>query len=271
MDLEQYVFHYSGAGPLISIVTGRSLWATSIEFMNDRFEGELPKRTIQDMIKSPDAYLKGVPYVDEKFLEALRLSLGRSRHAVSVSFSRHWKSLPQFRLYSPSAGGYAIGFPLDYLSKIANLIECNYSNKDLWAWCRSYVTEYLNKAASFDSKHKNAAELNNEIINSTDLIQRRVIAGLTFKSDEFINEAEVRLCTFTRCTRFRESRDGNLVIPYHVVELPNEAIEVPIVYGPNRDPVLSSRSVGNLADAARNAGTTWNMLHLSPGEFGFRA
>jgi hypothetical protein len=138
-------------------------------------------------------------------------------------------------------------------------------------WCGAYAREFLADAEIVDRDDLNAESLCHEVIRRKPYIKRRVIAALTFKSDEFVNELEHRLIVFGLSTQFRASQDRNLIIPYSAIDLPNDPVEVRIVAGPNREPDLASRTVANLFRAASGAGTAWSMGHLSAGEFGFRA
>jgi hypothetical protein len=267
---DDFVFHFSSAGALLSIVTKRQLWATNIEYLNDRFEGQLPSRVLGWMSDKPESFLRGVD-VGSKHLEALKLSLNNGLMVCSVSFSEHYRSLPQYQMYCPAAGGYAIGFRKDYLDKLGLFIKCDYSNEGLWHWCRKYALEFLTDAKALDSSEMSAQDLAIKIISSKPYIRNRVIAGLTFKSDEFVNEKEHRLIVFGLPKEYRESQQRNAIVPYSIVELPNEETGVMVAAGPNREPGYSGRTIGSLSSAARSAGTVWGFSHLGTGEFGFRA
>jgi hypothetical protein len=267
---EDFVFHFTSAGAALSILTRRQLWATDIEYLNDRLEGQLPSKVLGWIVDKPENYLPGVQII-EKHLGALRKSLNQGLVACTISFSQHYRSLPQFRMYCPPAGGYAVGFPIDYLKEIGLFIKCDYSRNNLIEWSKAYAMRFLSDATALDSDDLDAVKLCQEIIRRKPYIQERVVAALTFKSEEFVNELEHRLVAFGLPKLFRESQDRNLIIPYSAIDLPNREIEVRLVPGPNREPDLASRSIGSLSRAAREAGTVWSMGHLSPGEFGFRA
>ncbi len=265
-----FVFHFTSAGAALSIVTRRELWATDIEYLNDKFEGQLPSRALGWMADKPGTFLPGVT-APQKHLEALRHSLGHGLVTYAVSFSEHYRSLPQYRMYCPPAGGYAIGFPRSYLEKVGTFIKCDYSNSSLMAWCREYAKEFIADARALDRDELSPQELSSAVIRIKPYVQRRVMAGLTFKSGEFVNELEHRLVAFGLPKRYRESPEGNLIVPYGTIELPNDEIEVVIAPGPNRAAGFAGRTIGFLSMAARDAGTKWGIGHLGTGEFGFRA
>lgn len=270
MELSNKLFHYTGAGALLSIVTKRQLWATVAEFMNDKHEGTLASRALSNICDDVKTFAPELVRYDPSLVEALRWSLSNGRVVAVLSFSRHWRSLPMYRMYAPSAGGFMIGFPRSFLQNLGTLIDVDYSNKALVQWARSYAAEYLNAASEIVQPGMTAQEINNHLVRSTDLIHRRVLAGFKFKGEEFSNEAESRLVILGQATHFRESRDGNYIIPFLKLDVPNDKIEVPISYGPNRDPRLAHDSVTQAIRAAHLAGTEWNLGHLSSGEYGFR-
>jgi hypothetical protein len=276
--LDDFLFHFSSAGAILSIVTGRQLWATDINFLNDRLEGKLPTKELTIMANKPESFLPGVTTC-AKHLEALKLSLTHGLVMYTASFSEHYKSLPQYRMYCPSAGGYAIGFRKQYLSGLnGDFIKCDYSNSNLTEWCREYAKEFLKDAATRDNDNLSTEELSSMVTNSKSYARRRVIAGLTYKSSEFVHENEHRLCVLGSPNlpgvpipkRYRESQQRNAIIPYNIVLLPNEEIEVVIVAGPNRDPDYVPKTIASLVMAAESAGTKWKFIQ-SPIESSFRA
>lgn len=267
---DDFVFHFSSAGALLSIVTKRQLWATDIEYLNDKFEGKLPSRVLGWMADKPESFLQGVT-ARSKHLEALKLSLNHGLVTCSVSFSEHYRSLPQYRMYCPTTGGYALGFRKDYLSKLGLFVKCDYSNDNLWQWCRKFALEFLSDAQSMDNDAISSRDLCIKIISGKSYIRDRVIAGLTFKSDEFINEQEHRLIVFGLPKQYRESQQRNAIVPYSIVDLPNDETSVMVAAGPNREPDYTGRTIGSLSSAARDAGTAWSFSHLGTGEYGFRA
>ncbi|HEX5470518.1 MAG TPA: hypothetical protein VFW73_01465 [Lacipirellulaceae bacterium] len=267
---EDFVFHFTSAGAALSIVTSRQLWATNVEYLNDRFEGQLPNRALTWMVEKPDVYLPGVT-APQKHLEALRCSLSHGRVAYASSFSEHYRSLPQYRMYCPETGGYAVGFPRAYLSKIGMFIKCDYSNSNLMQWCSQYAKEFLADASALDNGDLSAEDLSRAVTSRKTYIHDRVMAALTFKSNEFVNELEHRLVAIGLAQRFRESPGRNLIVPYGVIDLPNEDIEVVIASGPNRSPDFVGKTIGFLSIAAKEFGTKWNIGPLGTGEYGFRA
>lgn len=237
--------------------------------MNDRHEGTHPSRALREICDQPTIFLPQVEHPDPKLLEALRYSLNNSAAVAVASFSSYWRSLPMYRMYTPPAGGFVIGFPRNSLQSIGTLIDVEYTDNALWQWARDYAVSYMTQAATIDTPTKTPQEINNELVHSTDLIRQRIVASLKFKSDEFASEAESRLIFMGGATHYRESRDGNYIVPYQIIDLPNIPIEAPISYGPNRDPRLAQDSTAQAIMAGRKAGTIWAFGQLSSGEYGF--
>jgi hypothetical protein len=269
VDISKHVFHFTGAEALLGIVTRRELWASSIGFLNDKFDGQLPNRRLREMSDSPEVFFGSQQGFAKKHLEALKLSLGQ-KHSVTVSFSGHPRSLPQFRMYCPADGGYAIGFPTEYLAGIGTVVKCDYSAESLESWCKTYVANYCQAAAAIDNPSKTANDICEELARNPDFLDDRMLASLRFKSDEFIHESEVRLYKHIQPDRFRISKERNYVVPYHILNLPNDPIDVVLVVGPSRDDSLANESISALGQAARIAGTKWQFHVTSIGEIAFR-
>lgn len=268
--LEDYVFHYTDASSILSIITKRKLWATDIGFLNDRKEGGHVNDCLKIMASKPYIYFGSNYKVNEKYLRALECHLRSGRQVTIVSFSKHKGTLPQFRMYCPPAGGYVIGFPIQYLQEIGRIVECDYDKKNLIEWCRGYFREFVDLAKIADGENKTPESLSEEIHNSSNLFERRVEASLKFKSPEFRAEDEVRLLSYGGGTNFRPSRSGNYIVPYQEIDLPNSNVQVAIAAGPSRDQALAQNTLNYVLPAARSAGTNWGFLLVGGGTHAFR-
>lgn len=105
------IFHYTDLNGLKGIVEGNSLWATNINFMNDKNEYVHGFKCFRNTIEYLDDMINGVPikhllkqamehYVDirenpENF---------KSKHVYSISFCREGDQLSQWRGYGNSQG-----------------------------------------------------------------------------------------------------------------------------------------------------------------------
>jgi hypothetical protein len=248
-----FLYHYTGAKALLSIVEKQELWATRTDFTNDRSEYSQPIRYLRLMTQQPRA-----EKWPAKHVEALRFNLDTNKEAVTVSFSRHDNSLTQYRMYGPAAGGYAIGFRQQYLTLagVADIMECDYSYSSMTAWCEDWAAKFFAEAARLDDGNQTAEQIS-RAIEKTDLFNDRMLAQLKYKAEEFKGEDEVRLYKFGKCTHFRESRKGNFIIPYQKLKLPNEKTMVILTCGPNRDAALANASMWAAREAAIATQSCW--------------
>jgi hypothetical protein len=282
---DELLFHYTSAEALLGIVTKRELWCSSTEFASDRLEGAHLAERLKQIADHPGVCMPWAASKPPKHLEALKLATSSSRGAVTASFSRHRGSLTQFRMYSPAAGGYAIGFPRSYLEQVvagvnakhreiglgpeAGLLDCEYALQKREEWCQEFARQFLDLAAAADNGSMSPQDLCSAVMGQSDLFRQWIVARLRFKSDEFRAEDEVRFYKFGLCHHWRSSRDGNVVVPYEVIELPNVPVEAQIHCGPNRDPQLAQLSLSTLAAAAQAAGTVWQLFMSGSGS-GYR-
>jgi hypothetical protein len=254
---EPHLYHYTSATALLNIVQSRTFWASRTDFTNDRLEAQHLNERLRHMVENPNVCLPWASSVPHTHLSALACQLQNGQIMFFASFSRHADSLTQFRMYSPAAGGYVIGFPRYFLERAGPLIDCEYRRERMEEWCQAYVREFVGEAAKIDDGRMTPEEIHVGLFRTTDLYRRRLAAQLVFKSDEFRAEDETRLYHYGAGTKFKISADGNAVIPYVVIDLPNEPVGVHIVCGPNKNPELGAQSVWTIMDAARAAGTVW--------------
>ncbi len=266
MDREALVYHYTDARAMLSIVTTRKLWATSVEFVNDRFEGNLVRRRLRHMLEHPSIFFgSDIPPPRERDL--LLESLNTFRHASTVSFSRDANSLTQFRMYCPPRGGFVIGLPKEVLRRIGHFTECDYSEKRLDEWCHSHLHAYVQWRSQLPDDVDRVAFM--RAFGQSSLFNDREDAAVRFKASEFVAEYESRLVDRQWCDKFRPSRDGNLVIPYIEIDIPNESFPVLIAPGPSVDEVQANLSAANLCRAGRLANTQWD-FHQGGGMYSYR-
>ena len=271
MDTSAHLFHYTGAGALLSIVTRRQLWATYSDALNDRFEGALPRLELKNVCLNPGSHLPSIRDPNPRHLAVLNESLLMNEGLSVTSFSTHWSSLPMHRMYAPPAGGFVIGLPRQYLLDSFDLIEVDYTTRGLCDWVQNYAGRFLEATARLDDGESDIRTLRNKVMTSHNFLRQRAVAGVQFKSSEFVNESEVRIIKSGGATHHRESREGNYLIPYQILELRNDPIEVIISFGPNKDPQLAKASFIHFVQAAQNAGTKWAFHHYFKGDYGFRA
>jgi hypothetical protein len=193
---KELIYHYTSATALLSIVTKRTLWLTSTDVVNDVYEFQQPTRLLRHMLQNPD--MGSVP---PKHLEAFALHLNNNMLTFVTSFSQASNSLSQFRLYGQGAG-YSFGLQRSYLERLAaqfssgtqprqgsaGIVNCNYSSDELNAWCRAYAADFFQAAQTFGNGRMSPQEIWDAIYANTDLFDRRLMAQMVFKSDQFAVE-----------------------------------------------------------------------------------
>jgi len=264
-----YLFHYTSASALIGMFSRRKIWATDFQYLNDALEGKLLTKRLLEMSEAPHIHFSGLQF-PKKHLDALRMHVGRGKIFYVASFSKRPDMLTQFRMYCPPAGGFVIGFPREYLERVGVLVDVEY-DRSHDAWCSDFFCRFMVAARAEDRGELSSEQLEYAIACATSLSDERSNAGIKRKSDEFASEEEVRLVyTGSIANNVRASRQGNLLVPYVELDLPNEAIQVQIGSGPGRHRDLAHQSIVNLTIVARESGTLWQVGQLGNGEFSFR-
>lgn len=257
-NVDDFVFHYCSAATLFAIVTKRELWASDIRYMNDRYEGELVKNTLKEIIVGHTGH---APSADKKYVEALSSSLNSDQLTKIVCFSRHASFIPMFRLYAPASAGFAIGFKRDFLVKLGTLIDCSYSRDEVWQWANAYSAKFFAAASRLDNPQLSAAELTSQVLGSTDLLAQRIQASWRFKHPDFSYESEVRLIASSGLEEFRVLPDGRAIVPYTKISIPNDpTIAVWLTSGPNSEPSFAYRTLGEIQRLANSVDTRWSFL-----------
>jgi len=112
----EVVYHYTTVDSMIKIVKSASIWATSINYLNDISERDhylgLVQQRIPVLLKSREV---ADPAVFEKL--SASTSLGFEARPFVGSFSRDSDSLPQWRSYCSNGNGVSIGFRVECLRR----------------------------------------------------------------------------------------------------------------------------------------------------------
>ncbi len=268
---EEYLYHYTNANALISIVAHRCLWASEYSYLNDGLEGKLIPNILETMVKHPEVF--STKKSNEKYTTALLHQLRHLKTFFLASFSTRSNMLAQFRMYCPPAGGYVVGFPRSFLASAGALVDVEYNRDGHIRWCRDFFDRYVQAAMRLDAPEKDAERLNYDVMCDGAWVEERTHKGIACKSDEFSAEREVRLLykkSGPIQVNVRATSNGSLFIPYVEIPLPNEEVTVQVAAGPSRFPDLALRGMQELVHVARNAGTKWQVSYLSIGEFGYR-
>jgi hypothetical protein len=239
------LYHYTTAEGLLGIIESRTLWATSIHYLNDsseyRYAFSLARTTLVEtpgglspvQVRALFSALEG----DWKGLE------DQSRFVTS--FSEHKDQLSQWRAYGRPGGGISLGFDFETLAGIAKtsgfrLVRCEYDTKTQE---RRLVDEATRALEPADPDGQDGSIEISLLAN--EFIHELLDLASEFKDPAFKEEAEWRLASASIPSagphmHFRAGR--STLVPYLKVPLANSGEMLPIaeiVIGPTPHPWLA--------------------------------
>lgn len=149
------VYHYCGPEALAGIVQFRQIWATSAHHLNDLseriFAGDLLRSIAKELaLKSRSGF---------EFFEATPAALLVERAVESISyvscFSKNGDLLSQWRAYSPSTGGFAVGIRTSSLASGGDWLfgQCEYDRSSQTEAVKSILHDHprlLDPSSSLD-------------------------------------------------------------------------------------------------------------------------
>src|SRR5882724_1530284 len=110
------LYHYTTQTGLLGIVTGREIWASHTQYLNDVREF----RHAIDIVEEELSSMKIDPLYQDKadLLSEMEQRLREGIESINVcvcSFSADGDVLSQWRAYGGGASGFSIGFPGEFL------------------------------------------------------------------------------------------------------------------------------------------------------------
>jgi hypothetical protein len=223
------VYHYTTAHGLLGILEQKKIWATHINYMNDKkeFEDAMDEFRRQTENLAPTDLYKG----SSEFLQIMRTMV------YVTSFSEDQDNLSQWRAYCPNGAGFSIGFNL---AKLKELLK------------RTSDTSMLKKCIYNPTVKKaeveriiNTGKSTNLRDNFSILVSKMMTLAPYFKDKSFKEENEWRLVFMPGGENlFREG--DTLIIPYVEFDLKDENGNLPIeniVIGPTLYPEESHASL----------------------------
>jgi hypothetical protein len=279
------LYHYTTIGGLLGILKERNIWATNINYLNDRQEFQdvldlLTKRIIKlQSTLDTESIMSGVNLesigeysagATEKNLakrlggqvavkkessndnvglyERVHLLLKNLSKKIYVcSFSKNDDQLSQWRAYCPEASGFSIGFNCQRLKDIA----LEDGNGGLGLQKCVYKDTYKTKMTDdvFESVEKAG-------LKDTDFVMKVAIELLlmapSFKNSSFYEEEEWRIALSEPQRDKIRFREGNsLIIPYGEIDLKDENGDLPIELiriGPTANPIEARLSLNILLE-----------------------
>ena len=162
----EMIFHYTRGQGLHGIIKDKALWATQIQYLNDRreflFVFETAARYIHALTVFREDWAKRHP----SLASAIEYGLVQSapsggRQIFVVSFTTRWDDLSQWRAYCGDEQGYAIGFNARELRKLAEargwrFLQCAYGensrNAEIVAAIKETFQQWESKAITTEAR-----------------------------------------------------------------------------------------------------------------------
>ncbi|WP_305842239.1 DUF2971 domain-containing protein [Photobacterium leiognathi] len=267
------LYHYTSLQGLIGVITGKSVWASHCEYLNDSSEfihALSFAKTVSGNIFMDDDYL-------EAFGWAVRDSLEHMiKHDIYVaSFSENADLLSQWRGYCPQGSGVSIGFDSEILNAYCEnqgyrLEKCIYDSEiqssriiDITKRCLDIFPQpsiTREDYSSLGSKEQVVFTLN-ERERTTNGQDRDAAKAATdwlceqvnecaplIKHSGFHEESEWRIVAHNPTENIQYRVSKSHIVPYLVLPLIREYPEIikEIYIGPNPNPHRCKKSVKQL-------------------------
>ena len=252
------LFHYTSAEGLIGIISGKTLRAGSIEYLNDAAEFRHGKEVMRTIVATR---MRDAIGDHREFFNKLASSdsVLQAEDFFVISLSEADDLLSQWRGYTPSNCGFCIGFDTQVLTKAAEelahmqLVQCVYDAGEQTALAEAELNLWL--AAWVDQQEAGRREkkdLANMAYITLHNVHESFIAA-AMKNSTFAEESEWRLLGLCRKPeRFRFRPGKSSLIPY--IELtwgkdtkaPDAQPIHSVTVGPCPDPKLAIKAVSRL-------------------------
>lgn len=249
------IYHYTTQKGILGIIDKREMWATQVHFLNDKNEIFLTFKLLQEELEkqfneAPDPTRK-------KLLREIRdfLDIMDQGHICISSFCAVGDLLSQWRGYGNLGKGYAIGFDLKELTRIAKrhnfvLWPCVY-DPDLQLELVRYLIDL------WCQKFTNPAFPKDEILKHIDIDICQLAPII--KDSSFSEEKEWRLVSSVvsnQSPRFAFREGEYSLIPYYnfpIIDEDQKQCINSIVVGPSPHMELASNSLITFLEAQRLA------------------
>jgi hypothetical protein len=247
------LYHYTGQLGIMGIINSGELWATKVQYMNDSTEFEravdIANKTLykcigDTLVAEPTEPL---PWMLE------RLENITNVNTCSVSFCRDPDLLSQWRGYSGSGGGYAIGFFSSVLLEMASkhtcrLGRCIYDESIQIGIINELIEQTKRLYSGKQDMHPQALRT----FVSDKFANALIECGAFFKHKAFFEEDEWRLVTGVKSYRdsaFDFRMGTSMTIPYYHLDVGGGSWRnkiADIMIGPCPHPQLSKKAVEGL-------------------------
>jgi hypothetical protein len=249
------LYHYTTAQGLIGILESNSLWASNVSYMNDLSELRYTKKLLdEEMMKA----VQDDPESDRIAFKNVFNIVIDGFNAYACCFCENGDQLSQWRAYSDSGTGYALGFDESQLqAKLDGVLGTIIYQRDKQL---KSIMPTIKKAAvesrKWGEKHGQDRTQRKQFIMETirKLLWDSLAFFFVFKDPAFEEERESRLIIVNNTVekldhvRFREMR--GTVVPF--IELKVKQSEtgnkellpiIEVVQGPLIEPALGEKSL----------------------------
>ncbi len=262
------LFHYTSFDGLNGIVRGKTLWATNIEYLNDRTEFRHGEEILRKAAAARKIKTRG--RLREFYNELEKCpSFFAAEDVFVISMSENGDLLSQWRGYTPIGGGFNVGFdPVGLRSATwephkPHLIQCRYDDDEKRGFAESFLNEQRPNGLAemlLSRKPKNKSE--KDIVFEAAIVFFKLCVSCAIakmKDKSFAEEKEWRLlitCTQAEQIRFRMGK--SLLTPYIELKWGNNAEVMSlqpirsVTIGPCPDPDLSKQSIDRFLTSSGN-------------------
>ena len=251
----QTLYHYTSGSGLIGILETKSIWITNNRFLNDsteyKFALELAQSVAQYRLdKARNTFDIGLYRVLQE-----RLKTDVRGEVYVSSFTENGDQLSQWRAYSPTVGGYSIGFlskaifpPGDGLRPGSFLLRCVYGSDSQY----DLVQKLFDTVAEFAEENVHARMEHDRVFREAFKLLGRLLplVAPALKHSSFREEHEWRLVRLPGSFESDEMyfRDGkSMLIPCHRHAFPTKQVPInELVVGPTPHPELACEAAQSL-------------------------
>lgn len=232
------LYHYTTQSGFMGIIESEEIWATHTQYLNDQQEFLAALSLVKSVIAERQA--RSADDKEQEVLDGM-MSATDGNESINVcvaSFSSVRDSLSQWRAYSDTSSGFAIGFSGTYLREIANrlgfyLVPCIYDPEDQL----QLVNALVDFAVSENLKLRATGEIEDYGPGGILVPYINRYAPI-IKDSAFNEEDEWRLISrpvSCRGERFAFRKGSSMIIPYYKIPLTNangEFLTEDIIVGP---------------------------------------
>jgi len=263
------LYHYSSIDGLCGILKTKSIWASDIQFLNDKSEfkhgvslisKDLRQISEKRAKQKNDDQILGFLKASREFMDQRRAL--KNFQIFVASFSTKSDLLSQWRGYCPENLGFSLGFKLIGNNfTIGNtgfelyLLPCFYTRKDEKKLIQYLKNSFIEGLEQLINESSNEASQNNSLEQfsklNTEYVKKYLIVSSILKDQLFSEEDEWRLIAISKRSSSKSEvlfrKGSSLLIPYIDIELNRVPFRLQeIVIGPTQYPKLSKESIGQI-------------------------